>query len=169
MNIEIGLTENEVNTQYAPLAMLLAHYHSKNKLEPLQEVPVSIKTREYTPADKLEQVLVSILAGCETLSESRPKLGSELMMAKLCGWARFSDQSNLSRFLDVLTLKQIEELRRSTQSIWWPDSRVRGHDWRGYLWLDYDLSGLPCSAHAQESQKGYFSDKKTPLAANWRE
>jgi hypothetical protein len=35
-----------------------------------------------------------------------------------------------------------------------------------YLWLDYDLSGLPCSLQAEASQKGYFSDKNT-LDANW--
>jgi hypothetical protein len=33
------------------------------------------------------------------------------------------------------------------------------HDWRGYLWLDYDLSGLPCGKQAEASQKGYFSDE----------
>jgi hypothetical protein len=166
MNIEVGLTESEVNTQYAPLAALLAHYHAQNTFQPLKKVPVSVKTRDYSPSDKLEQVLISILAGCETLSESTPKLGSEPMLAKLCGWERFSDQSNLSRFLDALSLKQIEELRQSTRAIWWSHSLVREHDWRRYLWLDFDLSGLPCSANAQESQKGYFSDKKMPLDAN---
>jgi hypothetical protein len=35
------------------------------------------------------------------------------------------------------------------------------------LWLDYDLSGLPCSERAEASQKGYFSDKKTHRDANW--
>ncbi|MCU0285165.1 MAG: hypothetical protein MUF15_02085 [Acidobacteria bacterium] len=156
------IKKDEVNTQYAPLAALLAHYRSQNRLEQFENVPISIKTRDFSPTDKLEQVLVSILAGCETLSEANPKLKSEHLLAKVCGWSHFSDQSNLSRFLDQLTLKQIEDLRHATREIWWPYSRVREHDWRGYLWLDYDLSGLPCSANAQESQKGYFSDKKNP-------
>jgi hypothetical protein len=39
-------------------------------------------------------------------------------------------------------------------------------DWRKYLWLDFDLSGLPCGAQAEASQKGYFSDKKTCVAGN---
>jgi len=39
------------------------------------------------------------------------------------------------------------------------------HDWRGYLWLDYDLSPLPCSAQAEASQKGYCG-KKTLLDGN---
>lgn len=166
MNIEIGLTENEVNTQYAPLAVLLAHYQSQNRFQMLEKVPVSMKTRDFSPADKFEQVLISILAGCETLSEATPKLKQEFALANIGGWSRFSDQSNLSRFLDELTLKQIEDLRHSTRAIWWPHSRIQAHDWRGYLWLDYDLSGLPCSAKAQESQKGYFSDKKMPQDAN---
>jgi hypothetical protein len=166
MDIEIGLTENEVNTQYAPLAVLLAHYQAQNRFQVLEKIPISMKTRDFSPADKFEQVLISILAGCETLSEATPKLKQEFYLAKVCGWSRFSDQSNLSRFLDELSLKQIEDLRDSIHAVWWPHSQVRVHDWRGYLWLDYDLSGLPCSAKAQESQKGYFSDKKMPLDVN---
>jgi hypothetical protein len=166
MNIEIGLTENEVNTQFAPLAVVLARYQTRNVFETLEKVPVLMKIRDYSPADKLKQVLISVLAGCETLSESTSKLESENVLAELCGWSRFSDQSNLSRFLDSLSLKQIDDLRQSTRAIWWSNSQVRYHSWHAYLWLDYDLSGLPCSANAQESQKGYFSDKKTPLDAN---
>ena len=87
-------------------------------------------------------------------------------MTKVWGWERLADQSTLSRTLDALTLKQIEQLRQSTTAIWQAHSQVKAHDWRGYLWLDFDLSGLPCSSLAEESQKGYFSGKKTPPDAN---
>jgi hypothetical protein len=125
-----------------------------------------MKTRAFSPADKLTQVLVSILAGCETLSEVNPRLQSEGHLAAVWGWPRFADQSTLSRTLDALTLKQIDQLRQGTTSIWRTHSRTLSHDWRGYLWLDFDLSGLPCSPQAEESQKGYFSGKKTPPDAS---
>lgn len=72
----------------------------------------------------------------------------------------------MSRMLDGLTLKQIDQIRYATTSIWRINSKTCQHDWRGHLWLDFDLSGLPCSSRAEESQKGYFSDKKTSLDAN---
>ncbi|MCB0202141.1 MAG: hypothetical protein KDI03_18895 [Anaerolineae bacterium] len=46
-------------------------------------------------------------------------------------------------------------------------SRTKRHDWRGFLELDFDLSGLPCGKQAEGSQKGYFSGKKTSLGGNW--
>lgn len=167
MNLEIGFTEEQINTQYAPLAALSALYQANHTLEPLAQVEIPMKTRDFSPADKLMQVLLSILAGCETLSEVNPRLKPEVSLAAIWGWPRVADQSNLSRTLDTLTLKQIEQLRQSTTAIWLTHSQVKAHDWRGYLWLDFDLSGLPCSPQAEESQKGYFSGKKTPPDANW--
>ena len=167
MPIEIGLTENQINTQYAPLAAMSAHYQTNHTLEPLDQICISMKKRDFSPADKLKQALVSIMAGCKTLSEANPRLKSEIHLATIWDWPRFADQSTISRTLDVLTLKQIEQLRQATTSIWRTVSQTQTHDWRGYLWLDFDLSGLPCSPRAEESQKGYFSGKKTSLDVNW--
>lgn len=161
MAIEIGFTDNLTNTQFAPLAALLAHYQQNHVFDPLEQVLIPIKEREFSPASKLIQVLMSILAGCETLSEVNVRLKSEPGLAAVWGWERVADQSSLSRTLDALTLMNIDQLRRSTTSIWWAHSQIRTHDWRGFLWLDFDLSGLPCSPRAEESQKGYFSGKKT--------
>ena len=166
MSIEIGFTKKEINTQYAPLAVLLAHYQTNRTLEPLEKVRIGMKKRDFSPVDKLEQVLVSILAGCETISEVNTKLDAEINLAAVGGWSHFTDQSNLSRTLDALTLKQIVQIRQATTSIWRLNSRTCQHDWRGHLWLDFDLSGLPCSPRAEESQKGYFSGKKTSMDAN---
>jgi hypothetical protein len=167
MTVELGLTDELVNTQYAPLAALFVHYQQNQVLQHLEQVPIAGKVRDFSPTDKLLQLFLSILTGCDTLSEVNSRLGSELALAKVWGWPRFADQSNLSRLLDQLTLKQLEQLRSATTQIWHAHSQAVGHDWRSYLWLDYDLSGLPCSLRAEASQKGYFSDKKTSLVANW--
>jgi hypothetical protein len=111
-------------------------------------------------------VLVSLLAGCKTLSEVNQKLKPALPLAMAGGWSRFADQSGLSRTLDALTLMNIEQLRDAGNKIWQGHSQARQHDWRGYLWLDFDLSGLPCGKQAQASQKGYFRGKKTSPAAS---
>ena len=161
MTIEFGLTEGLTNTRYAPLVALSAHYQENHVLAPLEQVRIPMKERDFSPADKLIQVFLSILAGCETLSEVNVRLKPEVHLAAVWGWDRFTDQSNLSRTLDGLTLKNIDQLRQSTIAIWQAHSRVRSHDWRRFLWLDFDLSGLPCGPQAEASQKGYFSGKKT--------
>jgi len=161
MTIEIGFTDELTNTQYAPLAVLSVHYQHHQVLKPLEKVLIPIKTQDFSPSDKLTQVFLSILAGCETLSEVNPKLRPEVPLAAVWGWERFADQSTLSRTLDALTLMNIGELRQSTTTIWSQHSQIQRHDWRSFLWLEFDLSGLPCSPQAEESQKGYFSGKKT--------
>lgn len=161
MNLEFDLTDNYCNTQYAPLAALSAHYQHNQLLAALEKVDLRMKTRDFSPVCKLTQVLVSILAGCETLTAFNSQLDGEVGLAAIWGWPRFADQSTLSRTLDALTLMNIAQLRTATTSIWRSISHTRQHDWRGFLLLDFDLSGLPCSPRAEESQKGYFSGKKT--------
>lgn len=74
MTIEIGLADEPTNTRYAPLAALSAHYQQYSTLEPLAQVQIPMKMRDFSPSSKLTQVLLSILAGCDTLSEVNNKL-----------------------------------------------------------------------------------------------
>lgn len=166
MRIEICESDEGFNTQYAPLAALLAKYQAEKRFQPVERIPISMKSRDFTPADKLIQVLTSILAGCETLSEVNIRLKAEQSLARVGGWPRFADQSTLSRMVDTLSQKQIEQMQQANREIWWSESQIRKRDWRKYLWLDFDLSGLPCSAQAEKSTKGYFSGKKTQPVAN---
>ena len=166
MNFEIDFTPELTNTRFAPLAVLLAHYQDKNLLEPLQQVQIPMRNRYFEPAEKLIQVLVSILAGCVTLSEVTTTLKQEKSLASIRGSDHFADQSSLSRTLDELTLKNIDELRSSTAQIWKSQSQVMQRDWRKFLWLNFDLSALPCGRMAEEAMKGYFAAKKTATDAN---
>lgn len=166
MNLEIDFTPELTNTRFAPLAALLALYQNTKRLEPLQQVLIPMRKRYFEPAEKLIQVLVSILAGCETLSEVTPTLKQEKSLATILGSDHFADQSSLSRTLDALTLKNMAELCASTAQIWKAQSQVMQRDWRKFLWLDYDLSALPCGPLAEKAMKGYFAEKKTPTDAN---
>jgi hypothetical protein len=166
MNIKFGVTKQFINTQYAPLAVLLAHYQQNQVLKPLKQVQIQMRTRDFTAHDKLQQVFVSILAQCQTLSEVNSRLSTELNLAKTYQWPRFADQATLSRTLDRLSLMNIEQLRAATSAISAVYSATRKHDWRGFLWLDFDLSGLPCGPRAEKSQRGYFSGKKTSPVAS---
>jgi hypothetical protein len=166
MTIEIGFTDEMCNTQYAPLALLMAHYQQNQVLQPLATVRIRMKRRDFSAQDKLQQVLVSILSGCETFLDVNSRLKHEVALAQACGWSHFAEQSNLSRSMDGLTQMNLEQLRAAVKDIWYPQSQLRQHDWRGFVWFDFDLSGLTCGKLAEQSQKGYFSGKKMPQAAN---
>ena len=161
MDLKLDLINDSFNTQFAPLAALSAHYKNNQRLAALEKVDLRMKMRTFSPVCKLIQVLLSILAGCETLTAYNTRLDGESGLATIWGWERFADQSTLSRTLDALTLMNIEQLRCATTEIWHATSPIRQHDWRAHLQLDFDLSGLPCSKRAEASQKGYFSGEKT--------
>jgi hypothetical protein len=162
MGISFGLlSDHLVNTSHAPLVALSAQYQQNSTLKPLEAVEIGMKTVEYTPVSKLGQVWLSILAGCEYLVEVNTCLRPDRTLAQVWGLGRFAEQSSLSRTLDQLTRMNIGQLRDAVTNIWRQPSRALGHDWRGLLWLDFDLSGLPCGAQAEASTKGYFSGKKT--------
>jgi len=171
MTIEFGLlngtTASVLNTQHAPLVALTAHYQQHKTLQPLESVDVGMKTVTYSPASKLQQVALSMLAGCATVSEVNTQLKPDVALAHAWGLDQFADQSILMRTLDKLTQMNIDQLRTAVTTIWREHSQTLKHDWRGFLWLDFDLSGLPCSPRAEASTKGYFSGKKTRLDASW--
>lgn len=167
MTIEFGLTSDLCNTRYAVLAALCAHYQQKQVFKPLEQVQNRRKERDFQLSDKLIQVFLSALAGCETLSEVNSKLKSEQLLAQTWGWKRIADQATLSRTLDQLSQKQIDQLRQAVTQIWRSHSQIVHHNWHAYLWLDYDLSSLPCGPQAEEAQKGYASGKKTWSDASW--
>ena len=103
---------------------------------------------------------MSILTGCEYLSQVNTRLRPERKFAQVYRIDQFAHASTLSRSLDGLTLANLAELEQAVQDICHPCSRTRRHDWRGFLQLDFDLSGLPCGKQAQQSKKGHFSGKK---------
>ena len=132
MSIELGFIEESCNTQYAPLAILFNHYQHNNILKSLESVNITMKTRDFSAVDKLKQVLLSILCGCDTFSAINTSLKDESSLAKSCGWNRFADQSNLSKNLDSLSPANLEELGKGTKEIYHSLSQLKQHDWTHY-------------------------------------
>ena len=166
MGIEFGLTTGPFNTKYAPLAALGWHFQVRERLKPLEKVQDEVGKPEFSLADKLIQILVSILANCEYICEVNSRLRSERKLAQAWGFGRFLEQSSLAIALNRLNRMKLSQLEQAVQVIWSESSQALGHDWRGILWFDLDLSGLICGKGAEGSQKGYFSGKKTLLDAN---
>jgi len=168
MNTEFGLTSGPCNTKYAPLAALGLHFRQSGTLQPLQNVTSGPGQPAFSTADKLVQVLVSMLAGCEYISEVNSRLRTESALARAWGFERYLEQSSLALVLNELSRTQLAQIEQAVAVIWAANSRAVRHDWRGFLCLDLDLSGLPCGKGAEGSEKGYFSGKKTPPDASLR-
>ena len=166
MIVTFGLTEEFCNTQFAPVAGLSAYYQAHQILKPLRKVNIEMKTIDFSPTDKLVQVFLSILTGCEYLSVVNTRLRPERRLAQVWGNESIAHQATLAETLDALTLTNLSQLEGAIRQICQACSRTQCHDWRGFLWLDFDLSGLPCGKQAQGSRKGFFSGKKTALGVN---
>ena len=138
-------------------------------LEPLQSVTSVTKTGKFALAEKLTQLILSILADCPYISMVNTKLRPERKLAQVKRISCFADQSTLSRALDDLTQMNLAQLEVAIHQISDLCSRTQQHDWRGFLELDFDLSALPCGQQAEGGKKGYSSGKKTALFANWHE
>ena len=168
MRLEFALTDEPTNTRFAPLAALGAYYHAQDTLAPLLQVSVALKTVHYRPADKLEEVLVSMLAGCTHIAQINTRLRPETALAWAWGRDGYVEQSTVARTLDALTQTNLQDLRAAGTAIWRAHSQALHHDWRGWLWFDLDLSGLRASPQAEDSTKGYFSGEKTPPGGSSR-
>lgn len=167
MTLTFGLTDELVNTQFAPVAALSAYYQAHEVLKPLEMVTVAMKEIDYSPVNKLTQVFLSVLTGCEHVAMINTRLRPERLLAQVWRNQRFAHQATLSETMDGLSLANLAQLDTAVNQIHRPCSRTHRHDWRGLLWLDYDLSGMPCGKGAEGGEKGYFSGKKTPSDANW--
>jgi len=165
MRLQFGTTNELTNTQFAPVAVLMAYYEAQKVLEPLQSV-TSTQKSGFTLAEKLEQIVWSILTGCEYISVVNTKLRPERILAQVKRSDHFAEQSTLSSGLNELTQMNLAQLEAAVRQISHRCSRIRQHDWRSFLMLDFDLSGLPCGKKAEGSKTGYFSGKKTSPDVN---
>ena len=161
MRLEFGTTDELTNTQFAPVAVLMAYYEAQKVFEPLQSVASTAQKGDFTLTEKLEQVVWSMLTGCQYISVVNTKLRPERRLAQVKRIDHFAEQSTLAIALNELTQMNLAQLEASVRQISHRCSRTRQHDWRGFLMLDFDLSGLPCGKQAEGSKKGYFSGKKT--------
>jgi hypothetical protein len=131
-------------------------------LQPLwRELVWTMKTCQHRPQDKLQDLLVSILAGQHAVYHINTHVRPDLTLARSWGRQRFAEQSTVADVLDSLSPEQVAQLRRGSQLLFQQHSRTTHHDYsRGYLLLDVDPTGLPAARRAQGSRKGYFAGKR---------
>jgi len=168
MPITIRLSDMTTETNFAPLGVLGYCLTRSNFFSPIwSELDLGLKTVEHAPEAKLQDVLVSILAGCRAISEVNTRLRPDIALARSWGRERFAEQSMLARTLDSCGVEQVQQFQQGSQIWLRKEGQTFKHSFeQDWLYLDMDLSPLPCSKMAQGSTKGKFA-KKTATVVNW--
>jgi len=166
MSVQIVLDELEHHCSFVPLAVVGYCFTRSGLLQPLwSALEMSMKAYHHTPTEKLQDVLVAIMAGCRSLAQVNTRLRPEQALA--VAWQRpcFAEQSTLARTLDTLERQHIDQLRAGHVLLLQQHSQLHQHDWRQPIVLDIDATSLLASKRAEGSRKGWVSGKKTAIAA----
>ena len=162
MKVQIVLEPLPTHTQYVPLAVLGYCLTRTGFLQPVWgEIDWPMKTIRHTPTEKLQDMLVSILAGNKSVYQINTRLRPDLTLASAWHRERFAEQSTIAETLNALGPEQIAQLRQGGQCLFQQYSRTMRHDFeKQRLMIDVDPTGLPASRHAEGSCKGFFAGKR---------
>jgi hypothetical protein len=161
MSIQITLEEVKHQTCFAPLAVIGYCFTQTNLLQPLwSRVDIKMKSYNHTITEKLQDVLVAIMAGCRSLSQVNTRLRPEKALAQAWQRQQFAEQSNLSRTLDALQAHHIDQLRAGNLALLRQHSQLRNHNFEQTLVLDIDPTSLVASKRAKGSRKGWVSGQR---------
>ena len=169
MTTNIRLMSLDAETSFAPLGVLGYCLGRTKFLEPVfAGIELPLKVVDHSVAAKLQDVLVSILAGCRSIAQVNTSIRPDLALAQAWQRKSFAEQSSLARTLDAFSPAQIQQLRMGSEALFRRESHTLCHPFEtAWLWLDTDATPLPISKHAQGSTKGKIEGKKTNMAVNW--
>jgi len=115
---------------------------------------IPLKTRDFTPLQKLQTVICSLAVGCQWTKDINHKLRPYPVAAELLGMPRFPDQSCINRFLHQLGAPQCRQLECISEQLLQRFGLFRQTD---RVDLDIDSTGLMVyGRHYEGSRKGYF-------------
>jgi hypothetical protein len=124
-------------------------------------VRIQQKTVRHTPADKLYDALIAILAGAHGLVEVNTRLRSDPALQAAFGRTACAEQSVIQQTLDACTATNVTQMRQALTTIYRRHSRGFGHDYQaGWQLLDVDMMGLPCGPKAAFATQGYFAKQR---------
>lgn len=155
-----------VVSEYSPhasLAALVAHVKSRGIFEQVRNgVHIAQKTVKDSPQDKVQDILLALLAGTQSLVQLNTLLRQDAGLQRAAGRTRAAEQSVAQQTLDAASEANVAELQQVLTTLLQQHGQVAHHPFRDqWLILDADLTGLPAGKSAEGSVKGYFSDPRT--------
>ncbi len=148
---------NECNTNLrqhftgcASLAAIGVKLRQLKLFEPIRtHVQIRQKTIKHTPADKLYDAFISLLAGAHGLVEINTRLRADPAVQQAFGRSACAEQSVVQQTLDACTGENVSQMQQALDLIYRQHSRGYRHDYQaGFQLLDVDMSGLPCGPKA---------------------
>ncbi len=154
-----------VHTEYshqASLAALVAHLKACGIFDELRQgVHIAQKAVKDSPQDKVQDILLALLAGTQSLVQLNTLLRQDAALQGAAGRSRAAEQSVAQQTLDAATPANVAELQQVLTTLLQRHGQVAQHRFRSeFLILDADLTGLPTGKRAEGSVKGYFSQPK---------
>ncbi len=149
-------------THFSPTASLAAIGVKMSQLDlfgPIRtQVQIGQKTVKHTPADKLYDAWISLLAGAHGLVEINTRLRTDPGLQRAFGRSACAEQSVVQETLDACTAENVTQLQHALDEIFRQHSQSVHHDYQAsFHLLDVDMSGLPCGPKAAFATKGYFA------------
>lgn len=143
-------------SSHASRCLLGSYLQEQHFFRPLEtRVHLQQKALKYTPVQKLEMLLVSVLAGAKAVAHSNFTLRADPALYRAFGLPGCAEQSVIADPLDAATQADLAALRQAMTDLFERYSQARRHDFRQELLvLDVDLSPLPASRHAEGSERG---------------
>jgi hypothetical protein len=156
---ECNTNQTQHFTGCASLAAIGVKLSQLKLFDPIRTtVQIRQKTIKHTPADKLYDAFISLLAGAHGLVEINTRLRADPALQKAFGRSACAEQSVVQETLDACTGENVSEMQHALDLIYRRHSRGYRHDYEaGFQLLDVDMSGLPCGPKAAFATKGYFA------------
>jgi hypothetical protein len=144
------------DSAHASLCVLGKHLHHIGFFAPLEKrVKIKQKVLQYTPVQKLEMLLVGLLAGIKAVSHLATTGRVDRALSSAFGLPGCADQSVLAETLDAATEADVKALQEALTELFDRYSQARRHNFKhGLLLLEVDLSPRPSSKHAEGSTRG---------------
>src|SRR6266487_5687434 len=156
LSLAMRITMNEsitcTTTHFSPTASLAAIGVKVRQLDlfgPIRtRVQIRQKTVKHTPADKLYDAWISLLAGAHGLVEINTCLRTDPGLQRAFGRSACAEQSVVQETLNACTAENVTQLQQALDEIYRAHSRSVHQDYQAsYQLLDVDMSGLPCGRH----------------------
>lgn len=161
----VPMLPEQEKRQFIPRATLVAigiQLRRLRLLEPIsQKVRIAQKTVKFSPAEKLTDALITILAGAHGLVEANKRVRPDPGLQQAFGRSGCAEQSVIQDTLDACTADNVQQMEEALALIYRQHSQGYRHPYeREWQLLEVDLTGRPCGPKAAFATPGYFSRQR---------
>lgn len=121
-------------------------------------VQIAQKTIRNSPADKLLDAVIGILAGGAGVVEVNTRVRPDVALQQAFGRADCAEQSTISATLSACTVANVGQMRSAVRKVLEDYGACANHDdGAELLLLDIDMTVMPTGRNGEGVSKGYFA------------